>query len=322
MNRTEERSFGWRQFEALGTYAYLATSGDADEAAGIAQRVLEDVDRTCSRFRPDSDLSLANRQAGTWTRVDPLLAAAVTVAVAAAEASEGLVDPCLGVPLDELGYDADFTLVQARTGAPARLRTRHPVGRWRELEVDAAGGVKVPAGVRLDLGATAKAWASDLVALSLVEATGQVAVVSLGGDVRIATPPGTTDFEGWPVSVTESPTCRQGSPGRHEEPELITLGSGGLATSSSQVRRWSTGGVQQHHLVDPRTGRPTAGPWRTVTATGPTCVAANIASTAAVVLGTDAVAWLGAREVDARLVDTDGRVTRLGSWPAPAEDLR
>jgi len=318
------RTYSWRRFEALGTYAYLATSGGADHAVEIARGVLGDVDRTCSRFRHDSDLTRANRNAGTWTRVDPLLAAAVGVAIAAAEETDGLVDPCLGIPLVELGYDADFSLVRSRNQTPARLRTRHPVGRWRQLEVDPEGAVKVPAGVHLDLGATAKAWASDLVALAVLENTDEVVVVSLGGDLRIVTPPGTGDFDGWPVSITESPIVGPGSSptSDREEPELVTVTAGGLATSSSRVRRWSAGGVQRHHLIDPRTGRPAREIWRTVTATGPTCVAANVASTAAVVLGAEAVGWLGERGVDARLVDATGQVTRVGAWPTPDEDRR
>ncbi len=87
------------------------------------------------------------------------------------------------------------------------------------------------------------------------------------------------------------------------------------------MRRWSRGGVRLHHLLDPRTGRPAPEVWGTVTATGPTCTAANTATTAAVVLGADAPAWLAARGVDARLVATDGRVVTTGAWPAEVEGV-
>ena len=129
------------------------------------------------------------------------------------------------------------------------------------------------------------------------------AVVGLGGDLRVVGCAG-----GWPVEVSEHP----------DEPvaEHVLLGSGGMATSSTRVRRWTRHGVRRHHLLDPRTGLPVAPAWRTVTATGPTCTAANVASTAAVVLGPDAPAWLAAHEVDARLVAADGSVTVVGAWPA------
>ena len=296
------------RFEALGTYVHLGTTGDLARAVELAEAVLAEVDRTCSRFRPDSDLVRANARAGQWTEVDPLLAAAVAVAVDAARESDGLVDPCLGRALVEIGYDQDLAAVLARGDARPVPPASAAPGAWREVQVDPQGAVLVPAGVELDLGATAKAWAADLLALTLVEAVGGDVLVSLGGDVRIAG----SDRRAWPVLVTEHPD----GVGDELAPALVTLDGGGLATSSTAVRRWRAGGVLQHHLLDPRTGRPAAPYWRTVTATGPTCVAANVASTAAIVLGAEAEGWLEARGVDARLVGVDGVVRRTGAWPA------
>lgn len=298
------------RFQALGTYVHLATTADLAPAVELAEAVLAEVDRACSRFRPDSDLSVANRRAGRWTEVDPLLAAAVAVAVDAAQQTDGLVDPCLGVPLVEIGYDADLSVVLTRADHRITPPPSSRPGAWREVGVDPAGAVLVPDGVRLDLGATAKAWASDLLAVSLADALGGDVLVSLGGDLRIA---GDSCRRTWPVVVTEHPDGE----GDDLEPEHLTLDRGGLATSSTTVRRWTSGGVRHHHLLDPATGRPVTPYWRTVTATGPTCVAANVATTAAVVLGERAEVWLADRGVDARLVSVTGQVRRLGGWPEP-----
>jgi thiamine biosynthesis lipoprotein len=99
--------------------------------------------------------------------------------------------------------------------------------------------------------------------------------------------------------------------------ETIVLGGGGLATSSPGARRWRRGGVKQHHIVDPRTGHPAVTRWRAVTVAAPTCLDANAAATAAVVLDTAALRWLGGTGWPARLVDGDGSVHRLGGWPEP-----
>lgn len=303
-----------RRFRALGTYVHLSTTADLDRAVALATALLACVDQACSRFRTDSDLSLANGRPGRWTQVDPLLAAAVEVALEAARETDGLVDPCLGTRMVEIGYDEDLGAVLARgdghvTGAsPARPDA------WQDVRVDPDGFLLVPDAVRIDLGATAKAWASDLVAATLVEELGGHALVSLGGDIRIAGPPDAAPVD-WPVRVTERPD----GVGDDLPAEDIWLDGGGLATSSTQVRRWTAGGVVRHHLLDPRTGQPVAPYWRTVTATGPTCVAANVATTAAVVLGPDAESWLHARGVDARLVRTDGSVRRTGRWPSPTD---
>lgn len=299
---------GHRAFEALGTYVHLATSDPArlDTAAGVARQVLAEVDLACSRFRQDSDLSRVNAAAGSWVEVSPLLVAAVRIALDAAVDTDGLVDPCLGTRMTYLGYDADLRVVQARpdhTWSPAGRDRPHPVDAWQELRVD-DGAVRVPEGVALDLGATAKAWAADLIAHTVADRCGRGVVVSVGGDVSALADDTTPS---WPVTVTE---LRGRGPGT-----TVWMGGGGLATSSTVVRRWRAAGSERHHLLDPRTGLPVDGPWRTVTATGPSSVAANVATTAALVLGRRAVPWLEARRVDARLVDRDGRVVHTGHWP-------
>lgn len=294
----------WFEFRALGTYVHVQTRGGVVAPRRRAQEILEQVDLACSRFRSDSDLSRANASPGRWTSVSPLFLAALGVAVAAAEETDGLVDPCLGRTLIEYGYDRDFGRLQERESS---VRYAEPSNRaWSRIDFD-DGAVRVPSGVSLDLGATAKAWASDLVALSLFEEFGEAVVVSLGGDIAIAGPEAH-----WPIQISEHPA------GLDETvaPAEIWLSSGGLATSSTQVRRWRTGGAEFHHIVDPRTGRPVDAVWRTVTATGPTCVAANVAATAALVLAGDAVEWLGTRKVSARLIAQDGSVHLAGDWPA------
>jgi FAD:protein FMN transferase len=299
-----ETSVRW---DTLGTYGFLATGDPArlDDAYTIAREVLDAVDRTCSRFRDDSDLELANRQPGRWVTVDPLLVAAVDVAVAAARATDGLVDPCLGRSLVLLGYDADLEVVQRRGPVPGHRADVTPTpDAWRQIGTDPEGGLLVPEGCAIDLGATCKAWASDLVAASIVDRLGCDLVVSLGGDVRIAGPDA-----GWAVDITERPG--------DDDPERVWLAGGGLATSSTTERRWAGESGDVHHVLDPRTGRPTDEHWRTATATGATCVAANVATTAALVLGAEAPAWLEANDVTARLVDRTGAVTRIGGWPAP-----
>jgi thiamine biosynthesis lipoprotein len=236
--------------------------------------------------------------------VDPLLVAAVETAVGAARATDGLVDPLLGRALVGLGYDRDFgLLVECEDDPVVPLPVRPDPDAWRAIRLDPSGAVRIPPGTALDLGATGKAWAADLVAAACAEHLDGSVIVSVGGDIAIALP----DGEPWPVAVSERP----GAPAE----TLVALDRGGLATSSTRVRRWTRRGVRRHHLLDPRTGRPAPEVWRTVTATGATCVAANTASTAAVVLGHDAPDWLARHGVSARLVAADSRVHTVG-WAA------
>lgn len=294
------------RFPALGTTVCLTVRDHRDlaVAAASAARVLRDVDQVCSRFRGDSDLSRVNGRPGRWVRVDPLLVGALEVACAAARQTDGLVNPLLGRPLVELGYDRDFAELgwQERPGPP-RETAPPDAAAWQRIGLDPDGAVRIPAGTALDLGSTGKAWASDLIAAAWEDTLRGAAVVSLGGDLRVASP----DDGGWPIAVSETPDGPAES--------CVALDRGGLATSSTRVRRWTRHGARRHHLVDPRTGRCAAEVWRTVTATGPTCTAANVASTAAVVLGDEAPRWLTSRSVSARLVAADGVVLTVGDWP-------
>jgi len=295
-------------FDALGTYVYLATSEPAelDLAEELARQVVRDIDETCSRFREDSDLSEVNRRPGERDQVDLLLVEAIKVAISAAEQTNGLVHPLLGRPIVSLGYDRDFAEIPEDTSEAFHPSAPPPaIDAWRRIFVDPAGAVQIPEETALDLGATAKAWAADLISLAMSVELKESAIVSLGGDVAVSQHEREAGIT-WPIAISEVP----GTPAE----ETFQLDGGGLATSSTQVRRWHRGGARRHHLLDPRTGLPCTEQWRTVTATGPSCTAANIASTAAIVMGGEALAWLDEHGVSARLVDTTGAVRTIGAW--------
>jgi len=297
-------------FPALGTTAVVATVETAREQAArdAVERELDTIDRACSRFRPDSELSGVNRAGGAPVTVGPLLLEALQVALAAARASGGLVDPTVGRALRTAGYDRTFRVVAARDGASFRAEFSAVPG-WQTVEVDEdRSTVRVPPGVELDLGATAKALACDRAAAAAAEVAAG-ALVSLGGDIAVA---GEMPAGGWPVRIADDHAEPLDAPG-----PTISLEEGGLATSSTTVRRWRSGSVELHHLVDPRSGKPAASPWRTVSVAARTCVDANVASTASFLLD-DAPAWLEARGLPARLVRSDGAATFVAGWPEDA----
>ncbi|HVN60271.1 MAG TPA: FAD:protein FMN transferase [Gaiellaceae bacterium] len=299
-------------FQALGTTATVAVTGPEAlaRAREVLERELDAIDVACSRFRPDSELTRLNAASGDEVAVSGLLLEAVRVALHAAEASGGLVDPTVGKTMRLVGYDRPMTVVRARDGRLFRP-SFEPAAGWRKIELDEARGtVRAPKGVELDLGATAKALAADRAASAAARATGAGVLVSLGGDIAVAgeAPPG-----GWSIRIADDHAAPLDGPG-----PAVSVHSGGLASSGTTVRRWATARGELHHIVDPRTGRPADSPWRTVTVAAATCVDANTASTAALVLGESAPAWLGERRLPSRLVRLDGSVACVGAWPAEA----
>jgi FAD:protein FMN transferase len=300
-------------FPALGSVAVLAVSeaGALPAARAAVEHTVAAFDLACSRFREDSELSALNAAAGTEVAVSPLLLEAVQASLRAARLTDGDVDPTVGQALIALGYDRDFDGLEERAPRPVSVAS---VPGWRTVKVDAdESTVRLARGVRLDLGATAKALAADQAAASAAATAGCGVLVGLGGDFSLAGP---APADGWRVRVTDDHRAGVSPPG-----QWIALRAGGLATSSTIVRRWRVGSGTAHHLVDPASGRSVDAVWRTASVTAASCLDANIASTAAIVRGERAIPWLGELALPSRLVSTGGTVRQVAGWPAAGDDL-
>ena len=285
------------------TRAHLLVTdeGVLPDALRIAERWTTAVGDACDRFRADSELSRIT-DASHGTAVSPVLADLLDAALQAAAISGGAVDPTVGSALVALGYDRDLDLV-LRDGVPARVVVTEVPG-WRRVTL-ADGVLTMPAGLRLDLGATAKAVAADRIAAAVAAELGVGVLVNLGGDIATA---GTAPGAGWQVTVQDLPA--------DPATQVSLAGGWGLATSSTQRRRWSAGGEIHHHILDPATGRSAAPVWRSASVVAASALLANTYATMAVVLGHRAPAALDEARVAARLVDADGVVHLLGGWPA------
>jgi thiamine biosynthesis lipoprotein len=293
---------------ALGTTARLVVwpPENLDTALAAVDRVLGMLDLQASRFRPDSEISWIHSGGGGIYMLSDGLAEAIGVALAAARWTGGLVDPTVGEALGSLGYDRDFAAIDPDLPAPPGRPA--PAPGWQAVSLDGAL-LRLPAGVRLDLGATAKGLGSDRAVRVALAASGRAGgvLVSLGGDIAVA---GQPPRSGWPILVADRP-----EPSGAARTQRVRLAAGAVATSSTTCRRWQQGGQEMHHIVDPRTGRPAGGPWQTVSVAAATCADANAAATAAVVAGQRALDWLATARLPARLVSGDGDVRCVGGWP-------
>jgi thiamine biosynthesis lipoprotein len=295
--------------QALGTlFRVVVTQPELlNVATKAVDRVVREIDKCCSRFRADSELTAVNATAGREVSVSPLMARALRAALRGARLSDGAVDPTVGAAVKASGYAVDFATMTDDV-EPFNV-TLAPAPGWRCIRFsEGTRQLLLPAGVELDFGATAKALAADLAASEALDAMGDAGVlVNLGGDIAVA---GVAPKEGWHIQVADDSHAPISA-----DQETISIRSGGVATSSTTVRRWTGGGIEMHHIIDPRAGTPAAGPWRTVTVSAGDCLDANIAATAAIVLGYDALSWLESVGLPARLVDNDGLVTRTAGWP-------
>jgi thiamine biosynthesis lipoprotein len=276
------------RFFAMGCMVELGGS-TMDEAREIA-RLFHDRDRQFSRFQEDSELSRINRTRGEILAVSDSFAEMLELALEAAARTDGLVDPTLGEAINSAGYDRDFEELQPQPGAAGPGLP----GRWRSVHV-AGRLLRRPVGLQLDLNGVVKGQAVDD-ALALVAGEG---FVSAGGDYA-----GRGSFD---VALPAGGAIR--------------VTRGGLATSGGTKRRWLRAGVWQHHLIDPRTGRPAETPWEEVTVSAATCLQADVAAKAAFLLGDAGPEWLDRRGLAGRFLRANGSAFLNGSWQrtAPAE---
>jgi thiamine biosynthesis lipoprotein len=314
---------GTAQWDAWGTTVRIIVTDPStlDEAQAAVRAELDSVDRACSRFRDDAELQHAYRAAGRPVEVSELLAELTAAALRAARDTGGDVDPTVGAAMSGLGYDRDFATLA--TGGPAALSIRasassrdradgggdtrlivYPTADWRHVRLNGRR-LALPPGLRLDFGATAKAWTADRCARLLADRYNTGALVSLGGDIATA---GAPPDGGWRILVQDrpgEPACTVRLPG-----------GGAIATSSTISRQWQSDAGSLHHILDPRTGMPAARVWRTVSVAARTCLHANTLSTAAVVRGKPGYGWLARQGAPARLVAQDGGVHTTAGWPA------
>jgi thiamine biosynthesis lipoprotein len=294
-------------FPVFGTTAEVLVTdpGALPDAVAALRRDLAAIDAVCSRFRSDSELSRA-QASGAVVEVSPLLAEALDAAWHAARLSGGLVDPTVGTAVIALGYDRTFTALWPQRTGPLPAATPAP-GIAAVQWVSERRLLRVPPGVVVDLGATTKAWAADRCATALAAGTGGGVLVNLGGDLAACGP---APDGGWRIAVADDH--------RYPDPAsgpVVAITSGGLATSSITVRAWPRRGRTVHHIVDPRTGANPRPFWRTVSVTAASCLEANTAATAALVLGPPAPSVLRRAGLPSRLAAADGTVTFVGGWP-------
>jgi FAD:protein FMN transferase len=269
------------RFDAMGCEVVVGGAGPAE--ARQIEHLFRERDHTFSRFRPDSELNRVNGRAGRLTEVSSMFAQTVEIALRIAAETEGLVDPTLGQAVEAAGYSQDFGLLTPDPRPPGTPQ----VATWRAVLL-LGRRIRIPGGTSLDLNGVVKALAVDD-AVDLLPGEGFVSAggdVATRGELTVALPDG----------------------------ESVLLRQGALATSGTTKRRWLRGGELQHHLIDPRTGRPSTSRWEQVTVCGGTCLAADAAAKAGFLLGEAGPGWLDERGLAARFLGSSTDATLNDSW--------
>jgi thiamine biosynthesis lipoprotein len=242
-----------RHFRAMGTDVHVVVVDDDVRALDHAQRRIEDLEQRWSRFRPASEISALNEAAGRPVRVSAETRELVQRALDARRATGGLFDPTVLGDLLRAGYHQTFHEVARSPRAGTSTLTRGADA----IEID-GDEIRLPFGVGFDPGGIGKGLAADIVADEL-RADGAAGVcINLGGDARVSGP--APDGGAWTIAVRH--------PHWNEPVAVLGITDGAVATSTTLRRRWKIGAQEQHHLIDPDTGQPSASvrPFATVVA--------------------------------------------------------
>jgi thiamine biosynthesis lipoprotein len=278
MERIEFRAMGCQMLAVLDS-----ESGTASQRLALVPEWFAVWEQRLSRFREDSELSRVNAAPDLPFHVSPVLWNVLQTAMRAARETDGLVVPTLLEALEAAGYDRTFEALPL-TGVLQRAAS--PTRDWREIEMDPTSrSVRLPGGIRLDLGGIAKGWAADRAARRLA---GQgPSLVDAGGDIAVSGPQ--ASGLGWPVGVAD-PAAEAGG-----VLETLRLVKGGVATSGRDYHRWQREGVWQHHILDPRTGLPAETDVLSATVVAPSARQAEIAAKVTLILGSnEGLNWLEA----------------------------
>jgi thiamine biosynthesis lipoprotein len=292
-------------FRAMNTDVFLAAEDSSRALQGLedARNLIEESERRFSRFLPDSEVSALNAASGRWHSVSSDLMEMLQQAQAFSAETRGLFDPSILTDLKRVGYDRSMDEIRRKGASSGYDGTASPSTRrkFTEVELDEQRyRVRLPIGMEIDLGGFAKGWIVEKAARALRACTTACAV-SAGGDIVFEGVP--ADGSQWHVYI-EDPYDADKKVGE------LHMGAGAVVTSSVAKRRWLQGGIERHHLIDPRTGEPAQTTWLSVTVAAPWIATAEVYAKALLIGGELEAPLLLALhpEISYYTVDHDGRI--------------
>lgn len=290
----------YREFRAMNSEVVLAAEGHEiyiERGFDQAQALIAALEVRLTRFSDTSELAQLNQSAGRWFRASDELFDVVRQACEFVIETGGLFDPSILEALENAGYDKSMDdMLRGAQGITPSIST-YPKG-WdtREIQLDSnTCAVRLPRGMRLDLGGIAKGWIAERVANELATYADACAV-SAGGDLFIVGLP--TKEATWRVELEDPRDSAQAL-------AILNVRPGAVATSSVTKRRWLQGARMQHHLIDPRSLRPAETDWLSVTVIAPHATTAEVFAKALLIAGSREAERIASQRSDLAFIAVD-----------------
>lgn len=232
----------------MASDAHVIVVDGPPEACTTTRRALEQLESLWSRFIDSSDVHRLNHGAGQPLQVDPTTITLIKVMIEAWRITGGRYDPTILPALLTAGYVASIDDPNLHSTLPAATS---PFGEGSptlgQVEVGPNGFVTLPAAMAIDAGGIGKGLAADLACTQLMTHGAGGALISIGGDLAAAGDG--PEVNGWRIDIEDpfnpSETLAQ-----------VMISGGGIATSSTQTRRWISNNSDHHHIIDPLADQP------------------------------------------------------------------
>lgn len=207
----------------------------ANEASDAAFSEIARIESVMSLYDKTSELSKLNR---TGQSNNSELIDIIKKAVEVSELTEGAFDITVGSLLEDYDFD------NKKFPNKKTLKTKFPLVNYKNIKFDSIG-VKIPKGVKLDLGGIAKGYAADR-AIEVLSSYGiKNGLVNAGGDVRVM------GKKEWIIGLKH--------PRKEEILGTFRLKNMSVATSGDYERYFVKDGVRYHHIINPKTGSSAIG---------------------------------------------------------------
>jgi FAD:protein FMN transferase len=270
------------EFRAMNSTIILAADGSdrqqTDAEFIFSRQFIHEMEQRFTRFSEASELSQLNRSAGEWLHVSDEMFQVVEQAYCLAVETDGLFNPAILPALKQAGYDRSMDEIKSSSPrmVPSQEIEKHD---FYTIQLDAeTKSILLPAGMQVDLGGIVKGWIAEQAARQLAKSSSACAV-SAGGDIfMVNLPHGET---AWEVGL-ENPLAPE------QDLAILYVRPGAIATSSIAKRKWKHNGQVQHHLIDPRTGKPAETDWLSVTVWAEQAAEAEVYAKALLIGGNEA----------------------------------
>jgi FAD:protein FMN transferase len=297
------------EFRAMNTDIVLAAEGSSEKvSAGFKQtcQFIQASEKRFTRFSDQSELSQLNRSSGSWFDASQDLFEILQLCSAYQEMTAGLFDPSILPELEAAGYDRSMDEIRAQgPGQSQNMLMPKTSSSFQDIQFDPQQQrIRLPEGMKIDLGGIAKGWIAQQAAYILAEYAGTCAV-NAGGDMFLVGLPGGEKY--WRITLEDPNDFRRTL-------NILKVGPGAVATSTTTSRKWVQDGHSQHHIIDPRTGQPAQTDFTSVTVIAPQLAQAEVFAKAVLISGSSQAASLvaGRPELTFIGVDAQGRL-----WGSP-----